>query len=165
MGHTFIPAVFSKSCLTLCDPMDCSTPDFSVLHYLSPGGCSNSCLLSRWSHPTVSSSVSSCPQSFLSSDSSKSWLCPSVGQGIGASASASVLPMNIQGWFPIDWLVWSSCCPRDSQESSPALEFKSINSLALSLLYVPNLTSTHDYWKNHSFDNMDLCQQNDASAF
>ena len=48
---------------------------------------------------------------------------------------------------------------------SPALQFKSINSLALSLLYGPNLTSIHDYWKNHSFDCIDLCWQSDVSAF
>ena len=51
-----------------------------------------------------------------------------------------------------DWLVWSSCSPRDSQESSPAPQFKSINSSMLSLLYGPAFTSTHDYWKNHRFD-------------
>ena len=60
--------------------------------------------------------------------------------------------------FLQDWLVWSPCSPRDSQESSPA-SFKSINSSALSLLYSPTLTSVQDYWKNHTFDYMDLCQQ------
>ena len=53
--------------------------------------------------------------------------------------------------FMIGWF-WSPCCPRDSQESAPAPQFESINSLALSLLYGPALTSIHDYWKNHSFD-------------
>ena len=62
-----------------------------------------------------------------------------------------------QSWiFRIDflynWLLWSPCCPRDSQESSPAPQFASIDSLALSLLYGLTLTSAHDYWKNHSFD-------------
>ena len=46
----------------------------------------------------------------------------------------------------------SPCSPRNSQESSPTSQFKSINSLALSFLYSPTLTSIHDYWKNHSFD-------------
>ena len=55
-------------------------------------------------------------------------------------------------------------CPRDSQESSPTPQLKSINSSALSL-YDPTLTSIHDYWKNHSFDSMDLCWQSDVSAF
>ena len=54
--------------------------------------------------------------------------------------------------FRIDWLVGSPCSPRDSQESSPTPQFKSINSLALSFLYSPTLTSIHDYWKNHSLD-------------
>ena len=52
----------------------------------------------------------------------------------------------------------------DSQESSTP-QFKIINSLALSLLYGPTLKSIHDYWKNHSFDYSDLCQQSDVSAF
>ena len=50
-----------------------------------------------------------------------------------------------------EWLVWSPCSPRDSQESSPTPQFKSINSSALSLLYGSTLTSIHDYWKNYSF--------------
>ena len=71
----------------------------------SPGVCSNSCPLSQWCHPTISSTVvpfSSCLQSFLASGSfPTSQLFPSGGQSIGASALASVLPMNIQGWFPL----------------------------------------------------------------
>ena len=67
--------------------------------------------------------------------------------------------------FLYDWLIWSPCSPRGSQESSPVPQFKSINSLALSLLYDLTLTSVHDYWKNHSFDYMDFCQQSDISAF
>ena len=51
------------------------------------------------------------------------------------------------------------------RESSPAPQFKSTNSSALSLLYGPTITSGHDYWKNHSFDDMDLCQQSDVPAF
>ena len=72
---------------------------------LSPRVCSNSCPMSRWCHPTISSSVapfSSCPQSFSASGSFPvSQLFTSGGKSIGASASASVLPMNIQGWFPL----------------------------------------------------------------
>ena len=71
----------------------------------SPGVCSNSHPLSQWCHPTISSSVipfSSCPQSFPASESfPMSWLFASVGQSIGVSASASVLPMNIQDWLPL----------------------------------------------------------------
>ena len=95
----------AQSSLTLfCDPMDygtlpCPSP--------SPGLCSNSCPLSRWCHPTISSSVvpvSSCLQSFpVSGSSQMSQFFSSGSQSIGASASASVLPMNIQGWFPLGW--------------------------------------------------------------
>ena len=59
----------------------------------------------------------------------------------------------------------SPCSPRDSQESSPALQFKSINSSVLSLFYCPAPTSVHDYWKNQSFDYTDLCRQSNISAF
>ena len=73
----------------------------------SPRACSNSCPLSWWCHPTISSSVvpfSSCLQSFPASGSSlMSWLFASGGQSIGASVSASVLPMNVQDWFPLGW--------------------------------------------------------------
>ena len=72
---------------------------------LSPRVCSNSCPMSRWCHPTISSSVapfSSCPQSFSASGSfPMNQPFTSGGKSIRASASASVLPMNIQGWFPL----------------------------------------------------------------
>ena len=67
--------------------------------------------------------------------------------------------------FLLNWPVWSPWSPRDSQESSPTLQFKSINTLVLSLLYGPTLTSIHDYWKNHSLEYTNLCQQSDVSAF
>jgi len=63
------------------------------------------------------------------------------------------------------WLVWSPRSQRDSQESSPTPQFKSINSLALTLLYDPTFTSIHDYWKNHSFDYTRLCWQSNIFAF
>ena len=58
----------------------------------------------------------------------------------------------------------SPCCPRDSQESFPAPHFKTINSWVLSFLYCPTFTSIHDYWKNHSFDCPDFCQQSDVTS-
>ena len=67
--------------------------------------------------------------------------------------------------FLYNGLVGSPCSPRDSQESSPTPQFKSINSSALSFLFSPTLTSIHDHWKYHSFDKMELCWQNNASAF
>ena len=81
-----------------------------------------------------------------------------------SSASALVLPMNIQDWFPLGWLLGSPCSPRDSHESSPTPQFKNIHFLVLSFLYIPTLTSTLDYRKNHSFDKADLCWQNNVSA-
>ena len=139
--------------------MNCSTSGFCPS--LSPWVCSNSCPLSHLCHPTISSSVtafSSCPQSFpVSVSFPTSQLFTSGGQSIGASASASDLPVNIQGWFPLELTNWSPCCPRDSQESFPAPQFESVNPLVLSLLYGSTLTPIHDHWKYHSFDYMDLC--------
>ena len=118
--------------------------------------CSNSCPLSRWCHPTISSSVipfSSHLQSFSASGSfPMSQFFTSGGQRIGVSASTSVLPMNTQDRSPLGGTGWISLQSKDSQKSSPAPQFKSINSSALSFLYSPTLTSIHDYWKNHSFD-------------
>ena len=121
----------------------------------TPRVYSDSCPLSRWCHPTISSSVvpfSSCPQSFPASRAFKmSQLFVSGGQSIGASVSASVLPVNIQGWFPLGLTgLISLLSKRLSKESSPAPQFESISSLALSFLYGPTLTSVRDYWKNHS---------------
>ena len=122
----------------------------------TPGVYSNSYPLSQWCHPIISSSVvpfSSCSQSFPESGSFlMSQLFSSGGQSIGVSASTSVLPMNTQDWSPLGWTGWISCCPRDSQESSPTPQLKSINSSVLSFLYSPTLTSIHDHWKNHSLD-------------
>ena len=97
----------------------------------TPGVHPNPCPLSLWCHPTISSSVvpfSSCPQSFPASGSFQ-MIQPfaSGGQSIGVSASIPVLPMNTQDWSP--------CSPRDSQESSPRPQFKSISSSVLSFLY------------------------------
>ena len=86
--------VQSLSCRILCNPMNCSLPCPS----LSPRACSNSCPLSRWRHPTISSSAatfSSCPQSFPASGSfPMTQFVTSCDQSIGDSASASVLPMT-----------------------------------------------------------------------
>ena len=77
--------------------------------------------------------------------------------------SFSINPSNEYSWlisFRIDWSDLLAV-----QESSPALQFKSINSSGLSLLYGPTLTSIHDYWKNHSFHFKDFCWQSDISAY
>ena len=109
---------------------------------------------------------SSCLQYFPASGSfTVSQFFTSGGQSLGASASASFLPMDIQGFFPLGLTGLISLQSKDSQESSSAPQFESINSWGLSLLYGPALMSMHDYWKNHSFDYMDLRQHNDVSAF
>ena len=102
-----------QSCPTLCDPMDCSTPGLPVHHQLLVmGGWVITCPLSQRCHPTISSSVvpfSSHLQSFPESGSFQmSQNFTSGGQSIGVSASASLLSMNIQDWFPFRWTGWFS---------------------------------------------------------
>ena len=128
---------------------------------LSPRLFSNSRPLSRWCHPTISSSATPYLLAFnLSQHQGLFHWVDSLHQ------VAKVLELQLQHqsfqWifvvdFLLDWLLWSPCSPRDSQESSLAWQFESINSLVLSLLY--GLTSLHDYWKNDSFNYMDLCWQ------
>ena len=107
----------------------------------TPGVHPDSCPLSQWCHPAISSSVvpfSSCPQSLSASGSfPMSQLFAWGGQSTGVSASASFPPKKSQGWSS-EWLVGSPCSPRDSQESSPTPQFKSINSSVLSLLQQSN---------------------------
>ena len=124
----------------------------------SPKVCSNSCPLSQWCQPTISSSVvpfSYCPQSFPASGSFPvSWLFTSGGQSTGASAS--VLPMNNQSLFPLGLTDLISLMSKGLLESFSGPQFKSIHSLALSLPYGLTLTTVPDYWKSHSFDYTDL---------
>ena len=131
------PVEFSsvaQLCLTFCDPMDCSMPGLPVHHQLREFIQTHV----RWvgdaiqpSHP-LSSPFSSCLQFFPESGSFPvSQLFTSGGQIIGVSAS--VLPMNIQDWSPSRWTEFP-CSPRDSRESSPTPQFKSIDCSALSFL-------------------------------
>ena len=135
----------TQSCLTLCNPMDCWLPCPS----LSPGVCLNSCPFSGWCHPTISSSVAcffSCPQSFPSLGSfTMSLLFASGGQKYW-SFSFSISPSNEYSVLISFRIDWSPCSPRNSQESSPTPQFKSISSSVFSFLYGPTLTSIHDYW-------------------
>ena len=119
----------------------------------TPQACSNSCSLSQWCHPTISSSVIpfSHLQSFPASGSfPMSQFLASSDQSIGVPASAPVLPMNIQDWFPLG--LTGLIFLQSRGLSRVFSNIKSINSLALSFPYSPILTSIHDYWKNHSLD-------------
>ena len=117
----------------------------------TPGVYSNSCPLSWWCHPTISSSVipfPSCPQSFPASGSFQmSQLFASGGQSIGVSASASVLPMNTQDWSPLGWTGWISLHFRASDKNSRglttfiAMSLKNILVIPFSLLLCLHRTS------------------------
>ena len=130
--------------------MDCSTPGVSVYHHLLELAQTHVHRVSdaiQPSHPLLSPSPPPFNLSYHQGLFRMKQFFTSGGQSIGASPLASVLPMNIQDWFPLGLTVWSPCSPRDSQESSPTPQFKSIISLVLSFLYGPALTSIQDYWK------------------
>ena len=145
----------TKLCLTLCNPMDCS-PGSSVFHYLPELAQTHVHWVSNTiqpSHPPLS--LPSLPAFNVSQ-------YHNLFQWVSSSHQmAKVLKFQLQHqsfqWlfsvdFLKDWVVWYPCCQRDSQESSAAPQFKSINSSALSFLYSPTLIHIHDYWKNHSLD-------------
>ena len=152
--------------LTLCDPMDCSTPGFPGPHHVSKFvqvhvHCIRDAV--QPSHPLTFSSPSTLKLSqhqvlfqwvVCAHQTPKHW---SFNFSISSSSEYSGLT-----FLKIDW---SPCCPRDFQESSPAPQFKGINSLVFCLLYSPALTIVHDHWEDHSLDYMDLCQQSNVSAF
>ena len=154
MFNSIISSV-TQSCPTLCNPMDCSMPGLPVYHQLPEFTQTHVHWVgdaSQLTHPLSSTS----PPAFNLLQHQDFF------QGVSSSHQvAKVLELQLQHqsfqWifrndFLEDGLVGSPCNPRDPQESSPTPQFKSINSLALSFLYSPTLTSTHDYWKNHNFD-------------
>ena len=157
------PTYFSsvaQSCLTLCDPMNCSTPGFPVHHQLPELIQTHVHRVGDAIQPSHSLSSPSPPAFNLSQHQD-------LFQWVKSSHQvAKVLEFQLQHqsfqWifrtdFLKDWLILSLCSPRDSQESSPTPQFKSINSLAFSFLYSSTLTPIHDYWKSHSFDHTHLC--------
>ena len=131
----------TQSCPTLCNPVDCSMPGLYVYH--QPPEFTQTHI--HWvsdaikpSHPVWSPFP---PAFSLSQHQGLFKWVSSSHQVAKGPASASVRPMNIQDWFPLGWTGWISLLSRDSQESSPTPQFKSINSLVLSFLHSPTLTS------------------------
>ena len=122
----------------------------------TPRAYSNSCPLSWWCHPTISSSVvpfSSHLQSFPASGSFQmSQFFTSGGQSIGVSASALVFPMNTQDWSPLEWTGWISLQSKGLSRVFSNTIVQNIKFSGLSFLYSSTLTSIHGYWKNHSLD-------------
>ena len=137
-----------QSCPTLCDAMNCSMPGFPVLHYISWSLLkltsieslmpSNHLVLFHLLLPSIFPSIRSFPMS---------WLFTSGGQSIGASASASVLPMNIQGWLPLELSCLIFLQSKGLSRVFSSSIVQRINSSVLGLLYGPTLTRIHDYWK------------------
>ena len=145
----------AQSCLTLCDPMNCSTPGFPIHHQLQEFTQTHNHWVSdaiQPSHPLSSPSPPAPnPSQHQSFPMSQHFIWG--GQSTGVSALVSFLPKNTQDWFPSEWTGWISLQPKGlSRVFSRTPWFKSINSSVLSFLHSPFLTFIHDYWKNHSLD-------------
>ena len=151
--------------------MDCSMLGFPVFHHLPEFAQTHVNWVGDALQPShLLLSLFSCLQSFPASGYFPvSWLFASGGQSIGVSASSSVLSINIQGWFPLGLTGLISLLSKGFSKvfSSPMIFswFENISSLMPSLFRCPSLSSMHDYWKNHTFDSMDLCRQSNVSAF
>ena len=158
----------TQSYPTLWDPMNRSTPGHPVHHLLLKFTRSHVLWVGDAIQPSHPLSSPSPPALNLSQHQGLFQWVSSLHQ------VAKVLEFQLQyqsfQWTPRtdilqDGLVGSPCSPRDSQESSPTPQSKSINSSAFSFLYSPTLTSIHDHWKNHNLDQVDLCWQSNVSAF
>ena len=141
--------------------MDCSTPGFPVHHQCPELAQTHIYRVSdtiQLSYPLSSPS----PPAFNLSEHQGlfQWVSSShqVAKGLEFQP-ASVLPMNIQGWFPLELTGLISLQSKGLSRVFSNTTFQSINNSVLTFLYGPTLTSIHDYWKNHSFDKTDLCQQ------
>ena len=141
----------AQLCLTLCNPVDCSTPGLPVLHQLPESAQTHVHWVSDAVQPSHPLSSPSPPAFNLSQHQGFSNESVIQIRWPDWSFSFSISPSNEHSGLASFRIGWSPCCPRDSQESSLA-QFKTINSWVLSLLYGPTLTSKRDYWKNHRFD-------------
>ena len=121
----------------------------------TPGVHPNSCPLSQWCHPDISSSVipfSSCPQSLPASGSfPMSQLFAWGGQSTGVSALASVLPKHTQGWSPSEWTGWISLQSKGLSRVFSNTTVQKHQFFGASFLHSPTLTSIHDHWKSHIY--------------
>ena len=158
----------SQLCLTLCDPVNRSTPGLPVHHQLPESTQTHV----HWVGDAIqpSNPLSSPSPSALNLSQHQGlfkWVSSShqVTKVLEVSASTSVLPMNTQDWSPSEWTGWISLQSKGLSRVFSNATVKSINSSVLSFLYSPTLTSIHDHWKNHSLDQMDLCWQSNVSTF
>ena len=145
----------AQLCPTLCNPMDCSTPGLPVHHQHPEFTQTHVHRVSDAIQPSHPLSSPSPPALNLSQYQGLFKWVSSLHQ-VAKVLESQLQNQSFQWIFRIDFLsdglVGSPCSPRESEESSPTPQFKSINSSALSFLYTPTLTFTHNYWKNHSLD-------------
>ena len=142
-----------QSCLTLCDPMDCSMQGLPFYHQLPELAQAHVYRVGDAIRPSHSLSSPSPAFNLSQHQGLFQWVSLPIRWPKYWCFSFNISPSNeYSGLISLGWLVWSPCSPRDSQEPSPTPQFKSINSLALSFIYSATLTSIPDHWKNHSLD-------------
>ena len=133
-----------------------------------PGAHSNSCTLSWWCDSIISPSVVPFSSSLQSSPTSRSiqisQFFPSGGQTIRVSASTSVLQMNIQDWFPLGWTGWISSLSKGLSRVFSSITVWRHQFFSNQPFLLSSSHTAHNYWKNHSFDYMNLSWQSDVSA-
>ena len=147
--------------------MDCSMPVFPVPHHL-PEFAPSSCPLNQWCHPTVSSSVSSSPSTFSFSQHQGLFQWVSCSHQVSKVLELELQHQSfqwIQGWFPLRWTGWISLLSEGLSRVFSSTTVWKHHFFGAQHLYGPALTTVHDYWRDHSFDYMDLCQQSDVFAF
>ena len=156
--------VQTLSHICLCDPKDCSTPGFPVFHYRPEFAQTHVHWVSDAIRPShILSSPS--PPTLASRSFPMSQLFASGGQSIGASASASVLIVNIQDSFPLGLTGLISLQSRGVSRVFPSTTVGKHQSFGAQPSLWSTLISAHDYWENHCFDYMDFYWQSDVSAF
>ena len=161
-------SLVTKSCLTFCNSMDCSTPGFPVLYYLPEFAQTHvhwvidaiqpSHPLSPPSPPALNLSQHQCLFQRVGS-------LHQVAKGLGLQLQHQSFQWIFRVDFLSDWLAWSLCSLRDYQESYPALLFQKHQFFSTQPSLWFNSHIWTDYWKNHRFDHMDLCWPSDVSAF
>ena len=153
----------AQSCPILCDPMNCSMPGLPVHHQLPEFTQTHVHWVSDAIQPSHPLSSPSPPAFNLSQHQALfQWLSSSHQV---AKVLEFQLPMNIQDWFPLGWIGWISLQSKGLSRVLSKPQFESIHFLMLSLPYGGTLTTVHDYWNSHSFDQVDLCWQSNVSDF
>ena len=156
----------TQSCLTLCNPIDCSTPGFPVPHHLPKFALVHAHCISDTIHPSHPLTASFLSAFYLSAPGTfpMSQLFMLDHQSTGVSTSTSVLPMSIRSWFPFRLTCLVSLLFKEPSGVFSSTIIRRHQFFKLHLHYGPAFISVCDHWEDHSLDWMNLCQQSNVSA-